>query len=314
MNCLVTGATGFIGNAITKRLAKEGNVVYALIHNKKPETIEKNVEYLNCDLTKSSTLNNLPEKIDIVFHCAAIVKDYGPKDLFYNVNVEGTKNLVNACKKYNLKRFLFISHMGDDLENKYSYYNSTKKIAERYLIGKYQKDGFPVVIIIPGNVYGPGATTWVLRPLESIKANKIALINRGQGIFLHTYIDNLVDALITAMNEPKAIGQTINITDGNHTITWGRYLNDLANIIGKKPIKRNFSKKTAMIIAKTMIFLYKNFNFQPWVTPLAVSIFSNDKTVSIKQAEKILNYKPKINYETGIKKVEEWIKQEGLIF
>ena len=314
MNCLVTGATGFIGNAITKRLAKDGNVVYALIHNKKPVTIEKNVEYINCDLTKPSTLKNLPNKIDIVFHCAAIVKDYGPKDQFYNVNVEGTKNLVHACKNYKLKRFLFISHIGDELENKHSFYNTTKKIAEKYLIEKYQKDGFPVVIIIPGNVYGPGATTWVLRPLESIRANKIALINRGQGIFLHTYIDNLVDALISAMNEPKAIGQTINITDGDHTITWGRYLNDLANIIGKKPIKRNFSKKTGMMIAKTMMYLYKIFNFKPWVTPLAVSIFSNDKTISIKQAEEILNYKPKINYETGMKKVEEWIKQEGLIF
>ncbi|UCF49910.1 MAG: NAD(P)-dependent oxidoreductase [Thermoplasmatales archaeon] len=314
MNCLVTGATGFIGNAITKRLAKEGNVVYALIHNKKPEKYEKNVEYIKCDLTKPSTLKKLPKKIDIVIHCAAIVKDYGPKDLFYNVNVEGTKNLVNACKKYKLKRFLFISHMGYELEKKYSYYNITKKIAEKYLNEKYQNDGFPVVIIIPGNVYGPGATTWVLRPLESIKTNKIALINNGQGIFLHTYIDNLIDALITAINEPKAIGQTINVTDGDHSITWGKYLNDLAKIMGKKPINKNFSKKTGMIIAKTMMYLYKIFNFQPWVTPLVVSIFSNDKTVSIKKAEKILNYKPKINYEKGMKEVEEWIKHKRLSF
>ncbi len=313
MDCLVTGATGFIGSAITKRLVKEGNNVYALIHNKEPKELEKKVEYIYSDLTQPFTLKSFPDKIDVVFHCAALVKDYGPKNLFYKVNAEGTKNLVKACEKYNLKRFLFISHMGYESEKKYGYYSTTKKIAERYLVEKFQNNNFPVVIILPGNVYGPGATTWVLRPIESIKKNRIALINSGQGIFLHTYIDNLVDALIKAMKEPKAIGQILNINDGDFSISWGKYLNDLAKIIGEKPIKRNFSKRTGMTIAKIMVLLNKITNLRPWVTPYAVSIFSNDKTVSIKQAEKILNYQPKINYNQGMKNVKEWLKQEGYI-
>jgi len=203
--------------------------------------------------------------------------------------------------------------MGYEQDKRFGYYNITKKIAERYLIEKYKKEKFPVVIIIPGNVYGPGATTWVLRPIESIKNNRVALINNGQGIFLHTYIDNLLDPLITAMTEPKAIGQTIDINDGDYSITWGKYLNDLAEMIGKEPIKRNFSKKTGLIIGKIMIFFNKITNIKPWVTPLAVSIFSNDKIVNIKQAEKILKYQPKINYNQGMKNVKEWLGQEGYI-
>jgi len=313
MNCLVTGATGFIGNAIVKRLVKEDYKVTALVHNKKPEIEEKEVEYIHCDLTNPSTLQNLPTKIDVIFHCAALVKDYGPKKLFYKINVEGTKNLVSACKNYNLKCFLFISHIGYESEKKFEYYSITKKIAESYLIEKFQKDGFPVVIIKPGNVYGPGATTWVLRPIESIKKNRIALINKGKGIFLHTYIDNLVDSLIISMNEPKAIGKIFYITDGDYSVTWGKYLNDLAIMIGEKPIKRNFSKGTGMTIAKIMVFLNKIIKIKPWVTPYAISIFSNDKTVNIKQAEKVLNYHPKVGYVQAMKNIQEWLKQEGYI-
>ncbi|KYK20453.1 hypothetical protein AYK21_01390 [Thermoplasmatales archaeon SG8-52-2] len=313
MNCLVTGATGFIGGAITDRLLKEGHNVIALYHNKKPNIFEKNVEYFQCDLTKPSTLKKLPENIDTVFHCAAIVKDYGPKNLFYNVNVEGTKNVVNACKKFNLKRFLFISHLGYDQKTRFVYYNITKKIAERYLLEKYKIDNFPVVIIIPGNVYGPNATTWVLRPIEAINNNRVALIDNGKGIFLHTYIDNLIDSLIIAMNNEKAIGQIFHINDGDYSITWGKYLNDLAKMLGKDPIKRNFSKKKAMTIAKIMIFLNIITKFKPWITPLAVNIFSNNQIIDIKKAQKILNYKPKIDYNQGMNHVKEWLRQEGYI-
>ena len=313
MNCLVTGASGFIGNSLTKRLIKEGYKVFALIHTKKPKIYEKKIEYITCDITKPLTLNNLPKEIDVVFHCASLVKDYGPKALFYKVNVEGTKNLVNVFKKNDIKCFIYLSHIGYESEKNFGYYSISKKLAEKYLVEKYRKKYFPIIILRPGNVYGPGANTWVLRPIEAIKKDRIALINNGEGIFLHTYIDNLIDALITAINTPKAIGKTIDITDGDYSISWGKYLNDLAKITGKKPIKRNFSKGTAMIIANIMVFSSRIIDFKPWITPSAVNILTNDKTVSIKKAEKILNYQPKIGYKQGMKKIENWLRCEGYI-
>lgn len=313
MDCLVTGATGFIGKVLTKRLIKEGHNVKTLIHDKQLKTYCKKVECISCDITNPSTLKSLPENIDIVFHCAALVKAYGPKDKFYNVNVEGTKNIVRACKKYDLKRFIFLSHIGYESEKKLGHYSFSKKLAEDYLIEKYRRDNFPVVIIRPGNVYGPGAVTWVLRPIEAIKKNQIALIDNGQGIMLHTYIDNLINALIAAITESDAIGQTIDITDGDYSISWRRYFHDLANMIGKQSIQRNFTKRKAMLIAKTMILLNRTINFKPWVTPLSVNILTNDKTVSIKKAEKILHYKPRIDYNEGMKNVEYWLKHEGYI-
>ena len=177
------------------------------------------------------------------------------------------------------------------------------------IIHNYKENGFPATILRPGNVYGPGATTWVLRPLESIMNDRIALIDHGSGIFLHTYIDNLLDALIASSTNNDINGKCIDITDGDYSITWGRYLNDLANMVQKGPIERNLSKRTALLVGKLMIVLHRIFRITPWVTPQAVLTFTNSKTVSIKDAERLLDYNPKVDYEQGIKNVKIWVDQ-----
>ena len=100
MKCLVTGAAGFIGNALVKRLVEDGHEVKALIHKTQPKYCEKKVEYINGNITDVDSIKPLVKNVDVVFHCAAFVKDYGPKDIFYRINVDGTKNLVEACEGF----------------------------------------------------------------------------------------------------------------------------------------------------------------------------------------------------------------------
>lgn len=313
MRCLVTGSSGFIGNALSKKLSNLDHEVIGLIHEKKPKKPIKKVKYVKGDVTDLESLKKVVKNIDYIFHCAAYVKDYGPKNVFYKINYEGTKNLVKTCEKEKIKGFVFISHVHSDSEQKIGYYTETKALAEKYLLKKSKQDDLPAIIIRPGNVYGPGATTWVLRPLKAIQKNRISLINHGNGIFLHTYIDNLVDALISCINNSQAIGEKIDITDGGNNTTWGEYLNQLSKIAGKKEINRNMSKKTAMVIGKIMIFLNKFFRIEPWVTPMAVKIFTNKKKIDIKKAKILLNYQPQVNYEEGMEKIERWLRKNNYI-
>lgn len=311
MKCLVTGAAGFIGNALTKRLAEEDHHVKAIIHTGKPKLSGDRVEYIIVDITDASSLENIVCDCDVVFHCAALVKDFGPKNMFNKVNVEGTKNIVDICK--NTKCFIYLGHIRYESDNQSGYYFRSKYRAEQYLLDKYKQENFPVVIIRPGNVYGPGATTWVLRPLHAIQKNQISLIENGSGIFHHTYIDNLIDALLTVMKKPKAIGESFDITDGDHFVTWSRYLNDLAEIAGKKPINKNMSKTTASILSRLMMILYKVTRITPLLTPTVVQIFTNKTEISIEKAEKILEYAPKIDYKEGMKQVTRWLQEENLV-
>jgi len=169
------------------------------------------------------------------------------------------------------------------------------------------------VIIRPGNVFGPGRNLWVVRVFKTIKRNRITLIDNGSGIFHHTYIDNLLDALISAMEELKAIGEIFEITDADNTTTWAKYLNHLSQLALQKDISRSISRSTAFFLGKLSMILYRFFKIKPIVTPLTVDIFTNKKTISIEKAVKILDYKPKVDYEKGIKNIEQWLKSEGYI-
>lgn len=313
MMYLVTGAAGFIGSALVRRLVCENYQVRGVIHHTPPIFFHTNVEYVTGSIMDKEFLTEILDNIDIVFHCAALVKDYGRKEEFYQINIEGTKNLVAACEGRSVKRFVFLSHIMDKSQIRGSMYRITKNEAEQYLLEKHAQTQFPVVIIRPGNVYGPGATTWVLRPLKAIQKNRIGLIDGGTGIFIHTYVENLIDALIAAAEKPRAIGEVINVTDGDNNTTWGEYLNALAQMAHKPPIRLNLSKKTALFTSNLMMIMFKLFRIKPWITPMAVELFTNRKIISIEKAKKILDYTPKIDFKEGLEHVEEWLKIKGYI-
>jgi nucleoside-diphosphate-sugar epimerase len=311
MRCLVTGAAGFIGNALVQRLIDEGHSVRALIHQKTPESLDCQVRYIAADLTDPSSLPAATQDVDVVFHCAAIVKEYGSKRDFLKVNVDGTKNLAEACSP-DLKRFVFLSHFHSDSGRKYGWYSYSKGLAEQYLSQHHHTTGFPVVVIRPGNVIGPGEAAWVIRPLRAIQHNRIAFIDKGSGIFLHTYIDNLLDALIATMHTPSCVGETIEITDGDNTTTWGEYLNAVAHIAGKQKITKKMSKSTALTLSYLMK-VSSLFGREPLLTPSVVHFFTNKRTVSLQKAEHILGYKPKIEYTEALKQIQTWLKTQRYV-
>ncbi len=312
MNCLVTGASGFIGSLLVKRLILNGHHVRAVLHVSPPRYRDNQVDYVTVDLTDPSSLSNLICEGDVVFHCAALVKDFGSKKDIMNVNLEGTQHLADACGN-KIQRFIFLSHLHNLSTQKIGAYSHSKALAEQYLLQKHHHEHFPVVIIRPGNVYGPGATTWCLRPMQAIQQDRIALIDKGTGLFLHTYIDNLLDALQSTLIALHIEGEVIEITDGDNTTTWGTYLNDLAALAGKPPVRRNITKTAAALLSRLMMMRYSLFHTVPLLTPTAVRIFTNKRKVSIEKATRLLGYNPTIDYAEGMRRMALWLKAEQYI-
>jgi nucleoside-diphosphate-sugar epimerase len=312
MNCVVTGASGFIGSALVKRLTKEGYHVRAVLHTSVPQHRLSGVEYVTADITDPMSLSDVIHDGDVVFHCAALVKDFGSKKNIMNVNFKGTQYLAKTCD-HKIQRFIFLSHLHHVSTQERGGYSHSKALAEQYLVSKHHTENFPVVIIQPGNVYGPGATTWCLRPLQAIQQDRIVLIDHGKGLFLHTYIDNLLDGLLLTLTAPSIEGEVIQITDGENTTTWKTYLNDLAALAGKKPITRSLPKPTASLISWYMMLRYFLFHKQPLITPTAVRIFTNTEAVSLDKAKKILGYSPSISYSEAMTRIADWLKTEQYI-
>jgi nucleoside-diphosphate-sugar epimerase len=309
MKCFVTGAAGYIGNALVERLISEGHSIIGLIHHSYPKKPVDNVTYIYGDITNKESFSSYITDVDIVFHCAAYVKDHGKKKVFYDINVKGTEQLVDALKDSNIKQFIFLSHLPYESSFTSSPYSQSKQIAEMFLQHIHKKTGFPITIIHPGNVYGPGETIWVKRPIEAICKNRLIYIDHGNGIFLHTYIDNLLDGLLLCMNEPRTIGNTILITDGDNSITWKTYFNDLASILGKKQTSRSISKRSARILGYFMEKIFPPFGFTPWVTPFSVDVLSNMKPFFLNETKEVINFRPTISYKEAMKQIEIWINE-----
>ena len=110
MTAAVTGASGHIGNNLCRELIKQGFKVKALIHYDKKAIKELELEIITGSLSDKGILKNLTENVDIVFHLAAIISIQGnSKGILRKVNVEGTKNLIEASSEQGVKRFIHFS-------------------------------------------------------------------------------------------------------------------------------------------------------------------------------------------------------------
>jgi len=206
----ITGASGFIGGAITRKLAKD-NWILAMARS--ASSIDK-VQKLGARPIMASLENveaSMLKECDMVIHCAAYVEPYGTYQQFADVNVEGTRRLLEAAKKAKVKRFIFIGteaalFTGEDLndiDETYPYptyspfpYSETKKIAERMVLDANMPGVFETVSIHPRLVWGPGDETILPNLLEMVDKGRFRWIDGGNWRTSSTHIDNLVHGVL----------------------------------------------------------------------------------------------------------------------
>ena len=327
---LVTGATGFIGHRLVEILAKEeGAKVRALARSKEKgdklkEAIDKPIEIAIGDLTDLPSLKKASQGCEVIFHSAAWASDRGSREMFYQANVEGTKNIVIAAQTNNCQRFIHISSIavygfnpkdGTDENSAFDpesgLYSETKVGAEKVVLEAVEKEKFPAVIIRPGAVYGPRSSAWTIRPIKAIKDNKMFLVAGGTGLCNYVYIDNLVDAMIMAAKNDDVIGQGFIITDGKST-TWKEFFGFYAKMLGQEKLK-TLPFPVAYIVALTMELAEKITGKKAPITRNALNFLTRRATYNINKAKQVLSYTPKVNLSEGMKLTEEWLRKEKLI-
>ena len=231
---MVTGATGFIGGRLVRRLVQEERAsVRALVRNvdKADGLVSIGVEVEQGDVNDPDAIRRAMKGCEIVFHCAAVVHNFqATPDLLRRVNVEGTRNMLAAASAAGVGRFVHLSSIGvygispregteeaDPQQLCGDPYCDSKIEAERLVLAQAEQKRLPVVIIRPANVYGPRSSFWTLGLLDMIKAGNIKLIDDGNGMSNHVYIDNLVDAVLLAVRNDTAAGEAFIVSDGANT-------------------------------------------------------------------------------------------------
>jgi nucleoside-diphosphate-sugar epimerase len=322
---LVTGASGFIGGRLAERLATEEGVrVRALVRStKKAGRLTKlPLEIVEGDLLDPQSLKRAVAACDLVFHCAALVRETGKKKEFYQINVQGTDNIVKDAVAAGVKKFIHMSSVavyglnppdGADEDTAFqpcgNLYCDTKIAAEK-VVWEYHRDkGLPIVVIRPTNVYGPHSKPWTLRPLKMITSGKMMLINGGTGLCNYVYIDNLIDATLLSTKRDEAVGQAYVITDGI-ALPWKEFFGCYAQMAGK-PQMRSVPAQLAKMVALGMEITSKFISRQPKITRQAVGFLTRKACFSIEKARRELGYQPRLSLQEGMQITEQWLREAG---
>jgi len=308
---LITGGAGFIGSHLAKRLLEMGYNVTILdnLTTGESDNIPSGADFLNGDISKKKTYKLLPDlKFSYVLHLAAQssgeISNEKP-DLDLEVNTLGTLLLLRWCIKNKIPRFIYASSMavyGDSVKNPVSetdpcsplsFYGISKFSSEQY-IHHFSQNGLNTTIFRMFSVYGPGQNMSNLK--QGMISIFMAYLMKNEEIWVKgnkdrfrdfIYIDDVVDAWVSAMDQPAAYGKTYNLATGKKT-----YVHQLIN----EEIK--------------------TFNLNPETYPVKYEgTTPADQYGLYADVSKIrsdLTWYPKTELKTGLKLMADWVREKYL--
>jgi nucleoside-diphosphate-sugar epimerase len=326
MKALVTGGTGFLGGALTRRLHGMGWDVTALGRNptRLNELEDEGIRPLRLDITKKGELTNAFKAQEVIFHCAALPSPWGNYEKFYQANVIGTRNVVRACLENNVKRLVHVStpsiyfsynsrigvRENDSLPEPISNYAATKLLAEEEIDNGFEK-GLAVVSIRPRALFGEGDTVIFPRLLSRLKSGRLPILGDGENIVDLTYIENVVDALLLCAESPaNTLGKKYNISNGEPVKIW-LLVSRICDELNLPHPKRKIPYKTANAAATAIEFIYSLIPYspEPPLTRLTVNMLAHSTTLDISAARAELGYRPKVLVEEGVERFLKWWKE-----
>lgn len=328
MRNLVTGATGFIGSHLVEALLLRGEEVNALV---RPSSSPRHLQDMGAqvrlgNLSDQATLMAAAEGVDRIWHCAALVNDWGPPDAFVQANVDGVRNILAVATRAQTKRFVYLS-----TSDVYGFpgkptpetvkpaprglpYVDSKIEGESLVWNHYRKVNLPVTVIRPGTVFGPRSNTLVLPIARALLERRGYTIDKGKHLAGLCYVGNLVDAMLLAGDAPEAVGQAYNVTDGS-AVTWAQFIYALADALQMPRPERDFSHWRAYALASILESLYtiQGKNERPWITRMGVELMGSDQDFPIDKARSQLGYRPRVAFADGIKATIAWLRQSGQV-
>ena len=337
---LVTGGTGFIGSHLVERLLEQGQKVKVLALPEPFESIEKeNLEIIKQkgakivygDITKPETLPSAMQNVDTIYHLAAISRPMKiTTQKYYEVNEQGTKNILEAAHKQlgeNLKKFIHVSTVSvlgtspdghplkeDEFQKNDQHYGQSKKTGELAALEYYKQHKMPLVVIRPCLVYGPRCVVRLIM-FKYVKMGLFPMFGGGKAKIEFVYVDNLVDAILAAGQSANdtILGEVFNITDGQ-AYSMKQILTTIAKHTNAKTPRLNIPTWLGVFLGWAAEVFSKIVGIHPPFSRETAQWMSKDVNVyDCSKAKKVLGYNPKVSLDQGIKKSVEWYKDKNLL-
>lgn len=314
MRALVTGGGGFVGGALCRRLQALGHDVTALGRRPNPAMEDVGVRSVVHDLTAvnaAATLAKLLAGADCVFHTAAHVKMWGPREAFVRGNIGATDNVIAACRSAGVDKLVFTSSpsvvaadhdlRGIDESQPYprryrALYPETKAAAERAVLAAHGPH-LRTIALRPHLIFGPGDTNLVPTILKRARAGRLVQVGDGTNLVDLTFIDDCVSAHLLAADaldrRPEAGGRAYFISQGTPVPLW-EWIAKVLALHDVPPVRKRISATTARLLATAAETAWRMFRLasDPPLTRFLAEEMSTDHYFDIGAARRDLGFAP----------------------
>jgi nucleoside-diphosphate-sugar epimerase len=327
MRVAVSGANGFIGSHLSAELVRRGHRVRSIVQ---PGTPLQNirgldVELATADLRDPTSLRRAVAGMDVVYHLAAFVQDYGPRQTFEEINVRGTERLVEAAVQQGVRRVVFMSSLavhayrghseGDEQtprDQDVFEYGRSKRRGEEILEKAWSDRRIETVIVRPGLFpFGPRDRAGFARIAAALETGRFAIVNGGKAVVCTAYVENLAEGVALAGEHPSAAGRVYILSDGRR-ITWRQILESLSQALECRCTFTDFPSSIVYPVA----VLWEGLNGlffpgrDPTLTRYRVAVAARDLFFHAARARRDLGWTPRVTFEEAIARSVAWYRLE----
>ncbi len=343
MKALVTGGGGFLGRHIVAAVLRRGWEVRVFGRHRYPDLERQGVECVVGDICSAEAVEAACRGVDVVFHTAGITGIWGPKELFFEVNSHGTEHVVFGCLWNGVRRLVYTSspsvvfagrdiHGGDEslpYPDRYlAHYPASKAKAEKMVLGLNDKETGPpgtenrprilTCAIRPHLLWGPGDRNLIPRILRLARAGRLRRVGPGRNRVDLTYVENAAEAHVQAAERlvpgSPVAGRAFFIGDHEPVVLW-EWINDLLARLGMPPVKKALPYPLAWSAGALLEAAHRLMPGlgEPVLTRFLAAQLGTSHYFDHSRAAELLAYEPRVDNETGLERLVDWIRETGLV-
>lgn len=315
----VTGARGCIGRAVCRRLETAGFAVRGVDLDP-----DREARIVAGDISVGGAWQRAVEGCEVVVHTAAVVSNVASATRAWEVNVLGTRNVVDAAIAGGATRFVHLSSVAvygherpDPVTEQHpvrptgSPYGDTKIAAEQVVLQAHASGSIDACVLRPGDVYGPGSRPWTILPIEMLRRHQVVLPAGGHGDFSAVYVDDVAEVVARAATRATARGQVFNVA-GHAPVETGEFFSYYARMLGHRRVP-SAPTAAAIVVAETLGRLARGLGSRSEASAATMRMLAARGAVSIEKAGALLGFEPQIDLAEGMQRTETWLREAGYL-
>ena len=328
MNALVTGGGGFLGRYIVEQLLARGDRVHVLSRGSYPQLDALGVGSVRADLADRDAVVEACRGVDVVFHVAAVAGIWGPWEHFYSINVRGTQNIVEGCRRHGVGRLVFTSspsvtfdgtdQNGVDESAPYPtrwlcHYPHTKALSEQHVLAANGTDGLLTCSLRPHLIWGPRDRHLIPRLLARARSGRLRRVGDGANLIDMIYVENAAAAHLQAADALAAdsplAGRAYFISQGAPVNCWD-WIDEILALANLPPIEKSISLSAAWKLGAALETLWRvlRLKSEPPMTRFLAAQLGASHYFDISRARRDFGYRAAVSTEEGMRRLADELK------